>query len=313
MAIEIKSKQKLKGFIESLIGGRSENQDSAGASETEIGTIVVVCDGMGGLQGGSTASKLAVQTIIDDVAKEYKSMNAAKALELAIIHANQVIIDAGSKDPDLLGMGTTVTAALVNNECVTVAHVGDSRIYQLRGKDKVFRTNDHSQVFQLVLNGAISEEQARTSPNSNVILRALGVSDEVEPEIAVLPYNKGDRFVLCTDGFWGARPESDIINLITAKGKLEVVLQNACSDIDNLGEATGGQHDNLSVAVFDMECDSKMKSNMRKRLKIFIAALIALLIASIVFNIVLYGKFSKLDNKENPSAVVESDSLTNKG
>lgn len=311
MAIEIKSKQKLNGYIESLIGGRSENQDSAGASETELGTIVVVCDGMGGLQGGSTASKLAVQTIIDDIAKEGKDMNAAKALELAIIHANKVIIDEGSKDPDLMGMGTTVTAAIINKECITVAHVGDSRIYQLRGKEKVFRTNDHSQVFQLVLNGAISEEQARTSPNSNVILKALGVSEKVEPEIAILPYNNGDRFVMCTDGFWGARPESDIINLITAKGKLEVVLQNACADIDNLGKATGGQHDNLSVAVFDMECDSKMKSNMRKRMKIFIASLIALLIASVVCNLVMCGKCSKLENKK-PSAEAVSDSLPKK-
>lgn len=286
MAICIDTEFKLKGYIESLIGGRSENQDSAGALDTKIGTVITVCDGMGGLAGGKTASMIAVKTIIDDVASALRCDDPESVLTQAIIHANEEIIKAGNENPNLKGMGTTVTAAIVNRDCVTVAHVGDSRIYQLRGHEKIFRTDDHSQVFELVKAGAITEEQARNSGNSNVILNALGVFDSVEPEVHKLPYLSGDRFVLCSDGFWGAQPEKDFLALVTEKGDIGEVVKNSCAEVDLIGIKSGSHHDNLTAAIFELGCDSKMKIPMRKSVKIALLSMTALLVASVALNIV---------------------------
>ena len=285
MALQIETQFKLKGYIESLIGGRTENQDSAGALETAIGTVIVVCDGMGGLHGGKTASMLAVQTIIDDVAHAKRLEEPSDVLEEAIRHANEVIIKAGREDESLQGMGTTVAVVIVNRQSVTTAHVGDSRIYQIRDGKKVFRTMDHSQVFELVKIGAMTEEEARCASNSNIILKALGVSDDVKPDIATLPYLSGDRFVLCTDGFWRAMSEKELLKMVSEKGSLEALIRNATSDINLLGVRNGGVHDNLTAAIFDIGCDSKLKIEMRKSIKILIAVLTALLAASVILNI----------------------------
>jgi PPM family protein phosphatase len=289
MAIRIDTKFKLNGYIESLIGGRSENQDSAGALDTKIGTIITVCDGMGGLTGGKTASMIAVKTIIDDVASADRYDDPKTVLTKAIIRANDAIIKAGEDDPDLRGMGTTVAAVIINKNYATVAHVGDSRVYQLRGHKKVFRTNDHSQVFEQVKAGILTEEQARTSSSSNVILNALGIFDKVEPEIHKLPYIAGDRFLICSDGFWGALPENDFLALVTESGDIEEVIKNSCSEVNLIGIKSGSRHDNLTAAVFELECDSKMKIPMKKSIKIIFLSIIALLVISVILNIVTFN------------------------
>ena len=207
MVTPIEIKGKTLGFIDSRIGGRKENQDSAGLKETKLGYLVVVCDGMGGMQGGSVASQLAVQTILETVASADKQSNPSMTLIKAIRNANMAIIEEGQNNPNLQGMGTTVTALLLTPYSALTAYVGDSRIYQLRKGKKVFRTFDHSMVFEMVRKKVISEEQARLSAQSNVILKALGITPDIEVEIEERPYLKGDRFILCTDGFWGAMPE----------------------------------------------------------------------------------------------------------
>lgn len=307
MAIRIDTTFKLKGYIESLIGGRSENQDSAGALETNLGTVIVVCDGMGGLNGGSTASRLAVQTIIDDVAAAPSGSRPIKVLEKAIDHANSVIIEKGEEDSSVAGMGTTVTAVIINKQCVSGAYVGDSRIYQLRSGKKVFRTTDHSQIFEYVKMGAISEEQARLSPNSNIILKALGVSKTVEPDVFELPYIAGDRFVLCSDGFWGAQPEADFLKAITDKGELSNVIKAVATDIDMIGIQNGNHHDNLTAAVFDVECDSILKENMRKSVKITIASLAALLLLSLSCNFIMIKKLNSIPVEDKAEKELSED------
>lgn len=270
--------------IHSLIGGRSENQDSAGIVDSAVGTVVVVCDGMGALNGGSVASSLAVKTIIEEVASAQKGDSPSEVLRNAIICANNAILDMAEKDPELTGMGTTVTAAIINDQCATVTYLGDSRIYQLRGNKKVFRTFDHSVVFQSVAMGIITEEQARLSSQSNIITKALGIRREIELEIFELPYLAGDRFVLCTDGFWGAMPEKDFIRLI-AKGNVCATLEKAAAYIDHMGASHGGHHDNLTAAVFDVKRESKKKVKMSTRVKILVAVLTLLLLASAGLNI----------------------------
>lgn len=274
------------GIATSRIGGRSENQDCYGFRDTELGQVVVVCDGMGGMQGGQVASMIAVTSILDSLAAESSETNVCNALEDAIKHANTDIIEAGRKDPNLYGMGTTVTVLVLNETCATAAYVGDSRIYQLRRHKKIFRTFDHSMVFEMVKNGVITEEQARMSEQSNIIMKALGVYPDIDPDIYTLPYLKGDRFVLCSDGFWGAMPEKDFLSLISyRKDKIANILKCTADEVERIGLDKGGNHDNLTAAIIDVKCNSLMKEKMRNSVKAIIAALVLLLAVSISLNI----------------------------
>jgi serine/threonine protein phosphatase PrpC len=275
--------------IASRIGGRVENQDSFGCCQTGHGYLVVVCDGMGGVKGGATASKLAVDTILDKVSGS-KLTRAGEILEEAITKANSLVFQAGRTHPDLQGMGTTVVALLIDENKATAAHVGDSRIYQVRGSKRIFRTFDHSMVFELVKRGVISEEQARVSPESNVILRALGTRPEVEVEINEdIPYRKGDRFLLCSDGIWGAVSEKELLKLVRSGSPVEETVENLAETIDNLGIKKGGGHDNLTAALIETNTDSKMKSQIQMQIRINSKALVwvlaVLLLISLILNI----------------------------
>lgn len=285
MVTSIDIKGKTLGFIDSRIGGRAENQDSAGIKDTSLGYLIVVCDGMGGMQGGSTASQLAVQTILETVASADKQGNPSMALVEAIRNANIAIIEKGQDNPELHGMGTTVTALLLTPYSAITAYVGDSRIYQLRDGKKVFRTFDHSMVFEMVKKNIISEEQARLSAQSNVILKALGVNPDVEVEIVERPYQKGDRFILCTDGFWGAMPEEDFIRHLSEKNPINKILESTANVVESIGRNNGGEYDNLTAAIIEMNNNSILKEKMNKTAKIVIAVLSILLVTSIAINI----------------------------
>ncbi|MBR4996040.1 MAG: serine/threonine-protein phosphatase [Alistipes sp.] len=300
----IRSVFPLKGVVDSRIGGRDENQDGYAYSDTPMGPIIVVCDGMGGMQGGRIASAMAVSSIVNSVKIAFKDDDPQEVLRKAIEKANQDIIQAASGNPELYGMGTTVTAMLVTPHCATIAHLGDSRIYQLRGKSKHYRTFDHSLVFEMVKNGVFTEEQARQSNQSNIILRALGVGAEVEPEICQLPYSKGDRFVLCTDGFWGCMPEKELIKHLTQKHKIGHIIEKTANVVDKIGQAKGGTHDNLTAAMVELKCNSIMKEKMSKKVKILLIALSVALLSSVVLNVVLLCKNTNKAKVEPATEVV---------
>lgn len=261
------------GFVGSRVGGRSENQDSAGFMETQLGHLLVVCDGMGGMQGGSVASQLAVQTIIETVTIADKQNSPSMTLIKAIRNANTKIIETGRSNPEYLGMGTTVTALLLTPNSAVIAHVGDSRVYQLRNGKKVFRTFDHSMVFEMVKKKVISEEQARLSAQSNVIMKALGTNPDIEVDITEQPYRQGDRFILCTDGFWGAMPEEDLIRHLSEKEPLDKVLETTANVVESIGRNNGGEYDNLTAAILEVSHTSTMK--IRKNGIIRITSIIA--------------------------------------
>lgn len=282
----IKTKFPLKGIAESRIGGRSENQDNYGFCDTAIGTVVVVCDGMGGMQGGRVASMIAVKSILEFIASVPKDADPGDALNNAIRKAHADVIQTGHDNPELYGMGTTVTAAVFSKECATVAHVGDSRIYQLRGRSKVFRTFDHSMVFEMVRNGVLSEEQARLSDQSNVILKALGIYGEVVPDICKLPYRKGDRFILCTDGFWGSMPEKEFLAGLAAK-EVGHVLERTANRVEEIGRTKGGSYDNLTAAIVEMQCNSQMKVPSKPFVKWTVIAAAALVVVSVFLYVLL--------------------------
>ncbi|WP_294743535.1 protein phosphatase 2C domain-containing protein [uncultured Prevotella sp.] len=284
-------------FAESRIGGRGENQDSYLSKSTERGFVVTVCDGMGGGPGGKTASTIAVNEIIAGIDEANKDEESANVIIKAIRRANMAIIEAGNENPQLKGMGSTATVLLLTEESAYVAHVGDSRIYQLRGRKKVFRTFDHSMVFDLVRQKVITEEQARLSAQSNVITRALGVKPDVEVDIQEVPYLKGDRFLLCSDGIHGTMPEEELIRLATEKGKaLGPITDNIATIVDELGRREGGGHDNLTLALIETRINSKLKPKMSKQTKLMLMLLGALAAISIVFNVVQCA--SKPDTEE---------------
>jgi protein phosphatase len=248
------------GYAESMIGGRAENQDSYGFSETPRGLLVTVCDGMGGGPGGKTASTIAAEEILAEIYDADKDVPSTDVITKAVQRANQAIIAEADRVPELKGMGSTTTILLISEESAFVAHVGDSRVYQIRGKKKIFRTFDHSMVFELVKRKTITEEQARLSEQSNVITRALGIAPDVEVDIAELPYKKGDRFVLCSDGIHGMLPEKDLLKLFSnKKSDLDNLVEDIASQIDQLGQENGGGHDNLTIAIIETNIDSILK------------------------------------------------------
>jgi serine/threonine protein phosphatase PrpC len=236
---------------------------------------------MGGAQGGKTASTLAVNSIIDRV-KNTDLTNPSDILTDAIKYANRVIYSKAQSNSELMGMGTTAVVLLINRDKATAAHAGDSRIYQMRGRNKVFRTFDHSEVFEYVKMGTLSEEQARLSAKSNVILRALGVKPDIEVEIEeTLPYFKGDRFILCSDGISGSMPENKLLRLFAAKKTAQEAAENLAEVVDNIGISKGGGHDNLTAAVIELKVNSKIEPKMSKLAKRIILTLSFLLIAAL--------------------------------
>ena len=184
--------------------------------------------------------------------------NPAKALQGAILKANEVIWQESNTNSSLKGMGSTVAALLVTPEKAICAHLGDSRIYQLRKGKILHRISDHSLVFDLVRQGKITEEQARLSDKSNVITRSLGISPTVNVEITDnLSYQIGDRFLLCTDGICSMIPENKLIEMISEEGNVESIITNLIDKINAIGIAYGGNHDNLTAALLEMETSSK--------------------------------------------------------
>jgi len=280
----INSKYKISGALESLPGGREENQDFMGFADTQLGFVLVLCDGMGGGPGGLTASTTVVDAVIQHLSTFTKDDDIKTAIRQSITFADEKIAKLTTTSPALAGMGTTIVVLVINNKSAYVAHIGDSRLYQFRFGYKVFRTNDHSQVGELVRSGALTEEQARISPNSNVVTRAINGCGIAQPDIIELPYEKGDRFVLCSDGIWGSMPEKELIKGLTKTKSVSGTVVQMAFDVDEIGKAAGGKHDNLSIAIVETQANSKLKVKMGKKIRNVLLILVALLIASILGN-----------------------------
>lgn len=290
---QISTNTGLKGCVESRIGGRAENQDSCGYADTPLGLLVVVCDGMGGGPGGKLASSVAVDAIIGVVKAYPATSNPRKVLSEAVVRAHETILRITAERPALRGMGSTATALLISKRSAVVAHVGDSRVYQFRRKGKKFRTSDHSVVFELVKNGTLTEEQARLSSQSNVITRALGHGDHVLPDIAELPYERGDRFMLCTDGVWGAMPEKELIDIAAGISSLEGALESLFIQVEEVGVARGNTHDNYSAALIETTQNSIMTETMSTKTRNILLTLAIVCAVSLALNTVQIVRSSK--------------------
>ncbi len=291
-------------------GGRAENQDTAAWNDTPLGFFVTVCDGMGGGPGGKTASMLAADAISKTLLATTGTENRVEIVRQAVHNANATIYAAMDADPKLRGMGSTATVLLINRYSAVVAHVGDSRVYQLRGGRKVFRTYDHSWVFEQVKQGTLTEEQARNSSQSNIITRALGHTADLVVDVVELPYLKGDRFMLCSDGIWGMFPEPDIIRDAATTRSLAGAVEQLVIHVDEEGVRTGNTHDNLTVAIAETTTDSKLKEPMRTSVKITLAALAALLCVSLAFNAWQWYRTQRMTPKVDPTSKIEQMAQT---
>ncbi len=294
----IKTSLPFAGFWDTRQGGRPENQDSCGFIDTEKGLIAVVCDGMGGGPGGQLASTIAVQKIVEYVVGAPLDMPYTDMVAQAIEYAHQAILAKTAEQPALRGMGSTATVVLINQQSAIIAHVGDSRIYQFRRGKMIFRTADHSMVGDLVRNGTLTEEQARLSSQSNIITKALGSKLSNLAEVTERPYEKGDRFMLCTDGIWGAMPEPNLVKRVAKTPSLSGAVDSMVLTVEDIGRKSGNHHDNLTIALLETKQDSLLKEKMSKTTLRILIVLAVICLLSVILNIVLMTRPNTPINKE---------------
>lgn len=309
----VSQKYKIEGVGNSMQGGRTENQDDLGCLETPLGFLLVVCDGMGGGPGGKTASYIVKQQMLETIVNCSPQSTPADAFKMAVDRAHTALEEKMQQMPELNGMGSTLVAVLINEHSATIAHLGDSRCYQVRGNRMVFRTKDHSLVGELVQNGAITEEQARTSPQSNVITRGLGSTTNHVAEIEEVPYKQGDRFILCTDGVWGIMPHNDLQMRLCSPNDVSTLVKELSAEVDKIGFSQGGRHDNHTLAVFEIKTDSILKQPMKKVTKSMLGICMAALLCSVIFNVVCLLKWGNRPQADALSQEVSSLSAENDG
>ncbi len=228
---------------------RTANQDVCGEFSDNRGRrLLVVADGMGGHAGGETASRLALETIGEIFAEGFD--DAPEMLGRALKGANAKIHSVGNADPDLHNMGTTAVALLLGDgDSISVAHVGDSRAYRMRGNRLEQITDDHSWVGEEVRQNRLAAEDAESHPMKNVLLRSLGVAPEVDVAVMQQPLRPGDRFMLCSDGLWGEVGAAEISEIMERSDA-----QTAVRDLIDLANRNGGS-DNVTVSVAIVEDD----------------------------------------------------------
>ena len=240
---------------------RDHNEDSLVAITTTLSgdTASVpfgfydVADGMGGHQFGEVASNAAIRVVAGQIMRKFHSYlftiptqqpdePLQEMMENAVKEAHRVI------QKDAPGSGTTVTAALVVGQQVTIAHVGDSRAYGIYPTGRIEQlTHDHSLVKRLEELGHLNKEEAAAFPHRNVLIRALGQGDSLDVDVFTVPFPRNGTLMLCSDGLWGVIGEQDILRSVTEAP----TLARACQNMVNAANTAGGP-DNISVILVQM-------------------------------------------------------------
>jgi len=220
---------------------RRANEDSFFARAP----LFVVADGMGGAQAGEVASRLAAETFAPGLPDEGTS---EQRLEARVREANQRIHEVSQEDRALNGMGTTLTAAYLDGDELTLAHVGDSRAYLLRGGELTRLTRDHTLVEELVRRGELTEQEAAEHPQRSIITRALGPEPDIDIDLHTHRVHAGDVLLLCSDGLTGMIGEDDVASLLGGASSL----RDAGRALVDAANEAGGR-DNITVVLFRLE------------------------------------------------------------
>ncbi len=244
------------------VGQKRQNNEDNFLINDEI-NLYVVADGMGGHVGGEFASQIAVTTIeeviqnveVDPEATrpDWGALGSSVAiggekLKYAIRLAGKRIFDRTNDEPELRGMGTTTVAALFDHNLVFLAHVGDSRAYLIRGTTVTQITEDHSLVNEQIRLGLITREAAKNHKLKNIITRSVGYQEDVEIETLVKTVEKGDRFVLCSDGLSNLVDENEILEVAGGASGTE----DAAQRLIDLANQRGGD-DNITLIIAQVD------------------------------------------------------------
>jgi PPM family protein phosphatase len=208
--------------------------------------LFAVADGMGGAQAGEVASHMAVEVLEQGLPDGVGSIE--ERLRTRVAEANARILELAQSDDQLAGMGTTLTAAYVGEDDLTVAHVGDSRLYRLREGALERLTDDHSLVEELVRQGKLTPEEADEHPQRSIITRALGAEPGVEPDSRTWPARAGDVYLICSDGLTSMVAEAQVAAIIQGADSLAAAGRTL---IDAANDAGG--RDNITVILFRLE------------------------------------------------------------
>jgi serine/threonine protein phosphatase PrpC len=219
---------------------RDGNEDSFLLQEP----LYAVADGMGGHRGGEVASNLALETV--------KRLFSAQEGDLTeqVEQANRAVFERSKSDREVQGMGTTLTAALVLDDRVRLAHVGDSRAYLYRGDRLHLLTEDHTLVHRMVQEGELTEEEAETHPHRSILTRALGVDGAIQVDEGMVKLEDGDRLLLCTDGLTGMLTDEEIASVLGGTRDP----QEAVERLVRAANRAGGI-DNITAVILDFSSD----------------------------------------------------------
>lgn len=222
---------------------RDLNEDYVLVSELERSYLLVIADGMGGHNAGEIASELAANTIRTYVQENISDYdNNEELIRDAIIEANRIIYEKSIKDDSLRGMGTTVTCGIIDNNILYLGHVGDSRGYIINDNEIKKITEDHSFVQELINNGSITEDEAMSHPQRNLITRAVGIDKYVVIDTKTIDIENYDIIVFCSDGLTSYL-NSDELKKIIFENR-----ENAERTLVNLANERGGK-DNISIII----------------------------------------------------------------
>ncbi len=230
---------------------RQLNQDYIYRSETPVGNlpnVFIVADGMGGHNAGDYASRLAVETVVEEIGASFEK-NAVKILNNAIRRANEQLRKRAREDKALSGMGTTIVAATCIGRYLEVANVGDSRLYVISDEIRQI-TQDHSLVEEMVRMGGLDKETARNHPDKNIITRAVGARRDVEVDFFNVELQTGDLVLLCSDGLTNMVDDEMICRILKGDGNLE----DRVEELMKTANQNGGK-DNISVIVIELLAD----------------------------------------------------------
>lgn len=237
----------MKAFAKTDVGRkRKVNQDYMFACENKIGSLpnlFMVADGMGGHNAGDVASRCCIETILEQVEKS-QFQTPISILEQAIKAANQIIAEQAVINSNLRGMGTTLVAATIIDSEMYVANIGDSRAYIINDKIKQI-TEDHSLVEEMVKEGEIEKNSARSHPNKNIITRALGASKLVLADFFEITLQEGDIVLLCSDGLTNMLDDEKIYDIISQNASnVEIAVQKLIDEANEFGGL-----DNIAVVL----------------------------------------------------------------